>query len=336
MIAASHMSSLRSRGGFPSRPLVMFLSILLGSTLPAGAAPGARVTNVNPASLTVPRLSIITYNMLHGFGNYLNDVTLDERLTLLSRAIASDPPDVLILQEASVTGRHGNVVDRLRDMLNGSLAAAGISYNSAQLMANGSSFVGFFEGSAILSRFRILSTEGLVYAAQAMLPPERRVALRARLWSAIGDVTVIGTHLTNTEARSGGQLTRTLQAQELARWIRADIGGDGATLTILGGDFNDSPGSATIGQVLAAGGRDAWSDANGAAPVAGQGRTGLNGTVRDPGDIAEERIDFLFVFGRNVAVESVSLFLAAASVDSSGLPLWASDHIGVRAELVLH
>jgi endonuclease/exonuclease/phosphatase family metal-dependent hydrolase len=313
----------------------MCLSLFSGCTFAAGAAPSAQVTNVNSDSLKGPRISVITYNMLHGFGNCLNDVTLDERLALLCRAVENDPPGILILQEASVTCRHGNVVDRLRIMLNGRLATAGISYNSAQLMANGSVLIGFFEGSGILSRYKILSVEGLVYAAQALLPPERRVALRARLSSVVGEVAVIGTHLTNTEARIAGQLTRALQAQELVRWIEADSGGTNEMLSILGGDFNDSPGSSTIRQILATGARDAWSEAASAARGAGEGRTGLNGNVRDPGDIAEERIDFLFVFGANVTVESASLFLDAVSLDSSGLPLWASDHIGVRAELAL-
>jgi endonuclease/exonuclease/phosphatase family metal-dependent hydrolase len=266
--------------------------------------------------------------MLHGFGNRLNDDTLDERLGLLEQALAADPPDILILQEASTSGRHGSVVDTLRNRLNGDPALHGSTYNSAQLMGNGSTLVGFFEGSAILSRFRIVSAEGLSFASQAFLPPERRVALRVSIAGAEGPVSVVGTHLTNTDARRGADLVRTLQARELAAWMGA---GPPARAVVLGGDFNSVPGSPTIAALLAAGGLDLW-----AAFGAGDGRTGLNGTVRDPSDRAVERIDYLFTFGvPEDARATVTSFLPGPGTNSGGSALWASDHIGVRAVIDL-
>jgi endonuclease/exonuclease/phosphatase family metal-dependent hydrolase len=305
---------------------VLLLAGLLASHIEAaGLAP--QVTNVNGNKFDDTRLTVVTYNMLHGFCNRLNDDTLDERLALLEQAIAADPPDILILQEASVSRRHGNAVDTLRNRLNADPAVHGFSYNSAQLMGNGSALVGFFEGSAILSRFRILSSEGLAYASQALLPPERRVALRVSVAGTEGPITVVGTHLTNTEARRGATRVRTLQARELAAWITA---GPPAWAVVLGGDFNDVPGSPTIGAILTAGGIDLW-----AAFGMGDGLTGLNGTVRDPSDNADERIDYLFTFGRANAPAVVSSFLPGPGIDSKGTILWTADHIGVRAVIDL-
>jgi endonuclease/exonuclease/phosphatase family metal-dependent hydrolase len=307
---------------------LLALAVVLCVSRPA--CPSPVVVNVNANEPGGHRLSVVTYNMLHGFGNRLNDDTLDERLALLSAALLLDAPDIVILQEASVTHRHGNVVDRLRDMLNAGLAARGVSYNSAHLLENGSGLIRFFEGSAILSRYRIVTAEGLAFRAQALLPPERRVALRVHLTGPTGRVSIIGTHLTNTGARIAGRLVRTRQAEELAAWIASDGSAD---LTVLGGDLNDSPGSQTLGALAAVGGRDAWLEAAGQGRAPGQGLTALNGTVRDVAGTARERIDYLFVFGPTTTVEGAATFLDSALPDGSGRPLWASDHIGVRAEL---
>jgi len=68
----------------------------------------------------------VTFNMLHGFGNRLNDATLEERLALLGDGVRAEAADIVILQEASLTpGRHGNVVDILRDGLNRRRGASG-------------------------------------------------------------------------------------------------------------------------------------------------------------------------------------------------------------------
>jgi endonuclease/exonuclease/phosphatase family metal-dependent hydrolase len=215
-------------------------------------------------------------------------------------------------------------------------------------MANGSALIGFFEGTAVLARARIVSAESLVYKAQALIPPEHRVALRVLIAGAGSALEVIGSHLTNTEARDAAGLKRTLQARELAAWVVAGMSpsaGPAASAglphpaAIVAGDFNDSPESATIQVMLAAGGRDAWAEAVTSGGALGPGLTALNGTVRDSADVADERIDYLFVFSRDPAkpavVKDAALFLDTALPDSKGMPLWASDHIGVRVDLSL-
>jgi endonuclease/exonuclease/phosphatase family metal-dependent hydrolase len=292
---------------------------------------GRQIANVNADRLTGDTLTVVTYNMLHGYGSRVNDATLEERLQLLAAGIAEAKPDVVILQEASVTpGRHGNVAERLRDSLNERLRGEGISYNSVFAMANGSRLIGFFEGSAILSRFQILSADSLVYEAQAFLPPERRIALRARIAAGgeagASSVEIVGTHLTNTEARRKGRLKRTLQAEELAAWFRSEQE-DEPVLRVIGGDFNDTPGSDTVRSMLASGARDAWSE--------GPGFTALSGSLTDPNAAADARIDYLFVHGRAASVERARPFLGMPFPRQGDGALWASDHIGVQASIRL-
>ena len=85
------------------------LAALLLATLPAqriaavGLAP--RVTNVNENELHANRPSVVTHNMLHGFGNRLKDDTLDERLALLERAIAAHPLRLYLCINMRIKGR---------------------------------------------------------------------------------------------------------------------------------------------------------------------------------------------------------------------------------------
>jgi endonuclease/exonuclease/phosphatase family metal-dependent hydrolase len=310
--------------------ILLFASPVSGRGMPWVDA-GRQIVNVNTDRLTGDTFTVVTFNMLHGHGNKLNDATLEERLMLLAAGIAEAKPDVVILQEASVTpGRHGNVAERLRDSLNERLGGEGISYNSVFAMANGSRLIGFFEGSAILSRFQILSAESLVYEAQAFLPPERRIALRARI-AASGEagassIEVVGTHLTNTEARRKGRLKRTMQAKELAAWLLS-VHEDEPMLRVIGGDFNDTPGSDTVQAMLASGARDVWSE--------GPGFTAVSGSLTDPHAVADARIDYLFVHGRAAFVEWARSFLGMPLPRQGGGVLWSSDHIGVLASIGL-
>jgi len=308
-------------------------SLLSGRGMPFVDA-GRQVVNVNTDRLTRATLTVVTFNMLHGYGSRLNDSTLEERLELLAAGIAEAKPDVVLLQEASVTpGRHGNVAERLRDALNERLRGEEIFYNSVFAMANGSRLIGFFEGSAILSRFQILSADSLVYAAQALIPPERRIALRARVVTGgetgeagARSIEIIGTHLTNTETRKKGWLTRTTQAKELAAWLRSESDEE-PTLRVIGGDFNDAPDSETVQSMIASGSRDAWSE--------GPGFTALSGSVTDPNARADARIDYIFVHGRLATVEWFRPFLDRTFPRRGGGVLWASDHIGVLAGIGL-
>jgi endonuclease/exonuclease/phosphatase family metal-dependent hydrolase len=309
-----------------------------------------QIMNVNTDGFAGDSLTVVTYNMLHGFGDRTNDATLEERLALLTGGIAQALPDIVILQEVSLApGGHGNLAERLRDELNARLGGRGITYNSVFAMANGSRLIGFFEGSAILSRFTIESAECLVYGAQARIPPERRIALRARIavapWrkcacGAGADapqatvLDVIGTHLTHTEARRGGRLVRTAQAEQLVGWLRQTPSGGSAVqprARVIGGDFNDAPDSDTIRMIVESAARDAWAEARPQHALGGF--TVLSGSVLDAASITDARIDYLFAEGDSVSVQTAKLFLDKPFPQAGGGFLWASDHIGVEARI---
>jgi len=291
-----------------------------------------RVVNVNQHALSGHSLSVVSYNLLHGLGDLLNDQTLEARLEMVILGLVEERPEVVLLQEASVTGGHGNVVDTLRAELNARLSADGISYNSTQIAPNGSAVIDFFEGPAILSRAQILEMTVHGYRAQVALPPERRVALRATLRGAGGHLDVISTHLTDQDAREGEEHVRTLQARELVEEI---IPNRPAPLpVVVGGDFNAGPGSATVGAMVGAGFIDVWSAARPDEP----GLTSLSGAIDDPGAQLEERIDFIFLRARAGGVSDAELFLdtpLGATSDERNLTLWPSDHLGVLARLLV-
>lgn len=328
---------LPTRGLFNARtPLRRYVLVILVTVWCAALsgcegflqASSPQVVNRGRAAFTGAPLRVVTFNLLHGFGSRLNDATLDERLVLLRDGIRRAQADIVILQEASDTpGRHGNVVDTLRDSLDRLPDGRG-PWGSAWAAANGSALVGFREGEAVLSRLEILSANVLAYREQVLLPPEHRVALEVRLRGARTDLVVIATHLTNTDARRHGELVRTLQARELSGWAREE-----ESPVIIGGDFNSAPGSPPILAMTAAGGRDAWALAAAAGSASGPGLTSLTGSVTDPADRAEERIDYIFVLGQRLTVAGARQFLDRPSPRSTGGVLWASDHVGVLAEI---
>lgn len=316
-------------GAVPVIRAVVFSSSLLLAA--CAALPAPRESLVSPGDRPVPAgatITVVTYNVLHGFGDRLNERTLEARLELLARALDAVDPDVIMLQEVSLTPsrKHGSVAERLRDLLNGT-ALTGQAYGSAVAMAHGSRLINFFEGSAILSRYDIESAETIGYRAQSRFPPERRIALRVVLRGERGPVEVVGTHLTHVEARRGGVLVRDRQAGELVgRVLRT---GDPGRPLVIGGDFNALPGSAVVSGMLEAGAVDAWA----VVRPAESGFTALEGEVTDPASRATERIDYVFV--RGVRVLEAAPFLDEPGAGPDGLPLWASDHVGVLARIAL-
>ncbi len=313
----------------------------LAASLASCATGGpAVVVNVNDAAVDRGTLTVVTLNVLHGFRDRTNDQTLERRLDLVAEAVAAARPDLVLLQEMSVTRRHGSAVDRLRQRVNGLLAGSGVSYNSAFIAANGSRLIAFREGEAILSRAEILSTSVVRYRSQALIPPEHRLALEAVIRSTGGRLFAVSTHLTNTEASRGGRLVRTRQAGQLAAEAIGTLSPD--DLLVAGGDFNDTPDSATVGTLLAAGAVDAWRAAH--PGDEGGGLTSLAGSILDPAARYSKRIDFLFVAGGaavapRILVRDARMFLDKPFTDSSASGaagvLRTSDHAGVAVDLAV-
>ncbi len=165
------------------------------------------VINTNDHAFAGAELVVLTQNTLHPGPTKGDEENFRLRVDALIQELSRlyPLPDVILLQEASVTSekRHCNVVDTLRDGLNSILSDRGISYNSVFVPANGSSIIQFYEGGAILSRYRILEFEKRVFSEQAKHKvmgvgfSESRIMVRATIKGVNGDIDVVFTHLTN-------------------------------------------------------------------------------------------------------------------------------------------
>jgi len=281
----------------------------------------------SPALATEGRaaMTVLSLNVLHGgpWSGFTGDgQQLERRMDLIADEFAVLRPDVIALQEASVSRRHGNVPERLARRLGlhhvhapATARVFGDGILSRVIIA----VLGFREGPAILSRFPVVESE--VYElprCERYLDP--RVLLRARLDTPRGPIDVFSTHI----SRDGCQARRVaaLVAQRRNRLP-----------SILMGDFNAAESSAAIRVMTEeAGFVDAYRQANPDAV----GATGWQ-RIDAPWPMARRRIDYIFfvpgleVHGR-VARSRVVLDTPHRLPD--GRTLWPSDHYGVLAELV--
>ena len=87
----------------PLRPVlfVVTLYLLLGCS-PCNDTDRV-ILNVNDHAFTGPELAVVTFNLLHGFGDAVNDATLDDRLDIVAQEMIATLPDAVLFQEASVT-----------------------------------------------------------------------------------------------------------------------------------------------------------------------------------------------------------------------------------------
>ena len=177
------------------------------------------------------RLRIVTLNVLHGYPDF---VDFEARRERLGAALDALEPDIVLLQEISDTRRWGNLADWL---------ARRASLHVAYARANGSRrWIGFEEGSAILSRFPILRARRITLEPKVR-PWETRIALWAAL--DIGEpapLAIATAHL----ARGNARITAG-QAQDLAGHMSA-LG-----VVFLGGDLNAPSDSAALQSLQRAG-----------------------------------------------------------------------------------
>ena len=183
----------------------------------------AEIRSFQGADRTEPRerLRIVTLNVLHGYPDF---VDFEARRARLGAALDALEPDVVLLQEVSDTRRWGNLAEWL---------ARRSSLHVAYARANGSRRrIGFEEGSAILSRFPILTARRITLRPKPA-PWETRIGLWATLDTGDTPMTIATAHL----ARGNSEVTAG-QARDLARQASA-LG-----VVFIGGDFNapsDSP-----------------------------------------------------------------------------------------------
>jgi Metal-dependent hydrolase len=286
--------------------------------LSAGQASAGSEDGVRP-------LRVVTYNLLHdgaGSGFLGGDTRLEERLEMAIRELQTLDPDIVAVQEASDSRRHGNVPERLARALGFHVVFAPATehlFGLRPLNRLVVGLLGFKEGSAILSRFPIMASE--VYE----LPRcgswiDRRILLRIELSTVWGPLQVFSTHTARGDE---------CQMERVGEIVRDRLG---AAPSLLMGDFN-TPETSNVLTTLRkeAGFVDAFRIAN---PTA-QGPTVWQ-RIEAPDSTVSRRVDFiLFLNGRasTATVRSSRIVLDRPGHLPDGSPLWPSDHYGVLAEL---
>ncbi|NGZ10110.1 MAG: hypothetical protein CV088_12105 [Nitrospira sp. LK70] len=273
-----------------------------------------------------PGLRVLTYNLLHDgpwSGFFESGTHLAERLDMTIQELQQLQPDVIALQEASDSRKHGNVPQRIADALGYQMVFApatehifGISLLDRLIAAA----IGFREGPAILSRYPIAASE--VYdlpRCQHRLDP--RILLRAEITTPNGPVQVFSAHT------SKGDECQLQRVGELFREHR------GKGQAILMGDLNTGEQSPVLtGWQKEAGFIDVFRVAN---PGVSGGTVWQNIYVEWP--TADRRVDFIFLFDggneKSPIVRSSRLTFDHPGHLPNGDALWPSDHRGVLADI---
>jgi endonuclease/exonuclease/phosphatase family metal-dependent hydrolase len=270
-------------------------------------------------------LRVLTYNLLHdgptsGFFN--NGTHLQERLEMVIREFRRIDADVIALQEASESRRHGSVPQRIAEGLGLHLVYAPATdriFHLSLLDKAVVAIMGFKEGAAILSRYPITGSQvSDLPRCRSRLEP--RILLRADIDSPWGPLRIFSTHTARGDD---------CQMERVGEIVRNDRG---AGPSILMGDFNTVETSKVL-TILRdeAGFVDAFRVANPNEP---------GPTVWQRIDVSQatvsRRVDFIFLSPGErwkAALRSSRIVLDRPGRLADGRPLWPSDHYGVFAEL---
>jgi endonuclease/exonuclease/phosphatase family metal-dependent hydrolase len=269
---------------------------------------------------------VVSFNALHGgpWSGFTGDGhRLERRLELVAESLAALRPDVVALQEASVSRRLGNVPARLAERLglhHVYAPATSHVFGDGLLSRLVVGALGFHEGPAILSRFPITAWD--VHAlprCERYLDP--RIVIRARLATQWGVLDVFSAHT----SRDPCQVRR---VAEIVGQHRNGIP------SLLMGDFNNVETSAAIRALTDdAGFIDSYRHANpGARGVTVWQR------VDGPFATASRRVDYVFLVpGLHLTgrVRASRVILDTPQQLADGTTLWPSDHYGVLTEVEL-
>jgi endonuclease/exonuclease/phosphatase family metal-dependent hydrolase len=269
---------------------------------------------------------VVSFNVLHGgpWSGFAGDgAHLERRLEITAAELAALRPDVVALQEASVSRRLGNVPARLAGRLglhHVYAPATSHVFGDGPLSRLVVGALGFHEGPAILSRFPIAGWDvHPLPRCEHQLDP--RVLLRARLDTPRGRLDVFSAHTSRDPC----------QVRRVAQIVGQQRNG---LPSILMGDFNSVETSVAIRAMTEEAGfidsyRRANPDARGA--TVWQRVDALLAT-------ASRRVDYIFVVpGLDVAarVRDSRVVLDHPQRLTDGTVLWPSDHYGVLTELEL-
>jgi endonuclease/exonuclease/phosphatase family metal-dependent hydrolase len=274
------------------------------------------------------RIRVVTLNLLHGApipGARRARASLEKRLDWTCEQLAKEHPDVVLLQEASVSPRHGNTAETLARELGMDFVYARANPTRRLRPIDVGRLVkslAFEEGPAVLSRLPIV--EHRVHRLSPRLRLlERRIALEALLEGPLGCFSVFSVHLS-----AGSPAGRRRQIASLVDAVEAS---PPPHPVVVGGDFNAEEHSHEIKALTELRG---WVDSFRHIHEEADGHTwgqALAETVATAG----RRIDFLFSApsGDEHWVPCHSrLILDRSFPHSQEGVLWASDHYGVLTD----
>lgn len=240
---------------------VLALALATAGTLVACAS----TPRQDPASA----LRVLVYNIHAG-----KDAAGEENLGRVAALIRDTGADLVLLQEVDRGTRRSGGVDQVAELerRTGFHGAFGRTLD----------YQGGEYGIAVLSRWAILSDTVITLPVEPAQERaggsyEPRGALRVTVDAPGGVVGIVNTHL---DASRDDAYRR--QEVDAVRRIAADVRALHPR-TVVGGDFNAEPGTATIDAMLA----DGWLDASSICGD-GDGRT-------YPADAPIKRIDYLFL-----------------------------------------
>jgi len=225
-------------------------------------------------------ITVMTYNIQTGFSR--ENIWSLERT---AQTIEAQSPDIVILQEVSRGWLITSGVDQAR----------WLSHRLDMNLAWGPTSDDDLWGVAILSKAKVLNDELRIYDTTGNL---RRGVLGAAIKTEGDPLFVYATHLDNPKGAGDIRLEQVTQLVETVAE---------ASPAIIGGDFNATPDSDTIGTVLNAGFTD-------------------TGDLLPPGTTTSEdnlRIDYIFVRGPVTVLET------------QVIETWTSDHRPVVTRLAI-
>jgi endonuclease/exonuclease/phosphatase family metal-dependent hydrolase len=352
VVIAALLTIVTGAGVAVARP-VSLASPLCGTT---GVAfrPVAGATTVTP-------LRIASYNMLHGLTSE-GDRTLEARLATDVDELAASQVDVVGIQEAEESAKHGRVIERLANKLavrtqrtwywcwfrtephlNGTpdTRSGGGSALSDLLAAHyNPNESKWYEGAAVLSRYPIVASavhrlpgedvaQRLLtdcqpprFSGDPTCVPDIVLEPRAAVWTRIA--TPFGT-VSFTSTHTSGNWE---QSRDLARWVNQRSRADKSAFLVC--DCNSTPSTRAQHAIRAHG----WVDVY--AQLRSDGGPTSDQDIGATRPTTTHRIDYVFERPSSaLRASAVTRFMNVpqpSTLEQSGW-LWPSDHFGVLATL---
>jgi len=275
------------------------------------------------------KIRVVTLNLLHGApvpGTRRARASLETRLEWTGQHLEEEKPDIVLLQEASVSPRTGNTAEVLARKLGMEFVYARANpspvLRSLRFVRKLAHPLAFEEGPAVLSRFPIVEHWAHRLSPRANVF-ERRIALEAVLEGPTATFSVFSVHLT-----AGSRAGRRRQIAALVRAVEAT---PHPHPVIVGGDFNAEEHTHEIRLLTEI---EGWLDSFRHLHGDAAGHT-WGQRLAETTATAGSRIDFLFSApssDEHWDPHHSRLILDRAFPDAGHGVLWASDHYGVLTD----